>query len=298
MTAKTVLRLFQTGPMVPVILALLVSSAVGDIWNTPSLTVHLASGRQFTGQLDPRSDGDWLWLRMGSPSAYVVRPIAWDRVVRAERAGEIVPVAQLQEDVLQLENVAPRAGNVGFAAEDLPEKGTNRCASAVCWPRVTSIWADAWAANWDADVENDGILVQVVALDTNGFPVPASGRLEVYLIGPRKQRFSDSPTSRGVRFDRLGHWARRVGPEDMQDTEMAYRLPYQATNPQFDPRLGSHAQVNVRLAVPGSGTFERTVDYVRIEPFSPLRDYHQLHTGRRWLDVEQPGLGARVPSGF
>jgi hypothetical protein len=162
---------------------------------------------------------------------------------------------------------------------------------------VTSIRADSWAANWDADVENDGIVVQVVALDANGYPVPVSGRLEVFLIGPRKTRFSDAPTSQGVRFDRLGHWARRVEPEDLQDSEMTYRLAYQAINPQFDMRLGSHALVNVRLAVPGSGTFERTIDYVRIQPFSPLRDYHQLDTSRRWLDVEQTGRGPGI-AGF
>ena len=151
--------------------------------------------------------------------------------------------------------------------------------------------AEAWVANWDRDVENDGLAVNVVPLDAYGRAMAVSGTLEVYLVGPRVRKFQEAPHSRGSKLDRLGRWVKPVHPSDFSESGFACRLPFQGTHPEFDNRLGSHAMVNVRLVVPGSGTFERTIDYVRIRPFSPLRDYHQLNTGRRWLAIEQTGRG-------
>ena len=156
---------------------------------------------------------------------------------------------------------------------------------------VASIVVDASVANWDRDVENDGLLVSVVPLDAYGRAVAASGTLQVYLIGPRVRKFSEAPRSRGSKLDRLGRWVKAVRETDFYEGGSTYRLPFQATHPEFDRRLGSHAMVNVKFTVPGSGTFERTIDYVRIQPFSPIRDYHQLNTGRRWLEIEQTGRG-------
>lgn len=316
MTTKTMLWFLRIGPMLLILFALLESPVSADAWTTPALTVHLASGGQLTGQPDPRSGGDWLWLRVGRPSAYVVRPIAWDHVVRAMHGAEAVSVEQLRGDIQTLEGIVPQASDAELASGVLPEPmsplgaaGTSaeRPAAADFAPaprrpvppgrlsRVASIRADAWAANWDADVEQDGIVVQVLAFDSQGYSVPVSGRLEVVLVGPRARRINESARNPSVRFGRLGQWSRRVEPQDMSDAGMTYRLPYQVTHPEFDTRLGSHALVHVRLAVPGSGMFERTIDYVRVQPFSPLRDYQQLHTGRRWLDIEQTGRRKQGP---
>jgi hypothetical protein len=279
-----------------------------------SVTVALASGREFTGQLDPRSDEGTLWLRFGRGTAHVLRPIQWDQVFDAQLAGEDMSSQQLREHVIQLERILarpkdtsavaplpeprgapspPRAAEVGSPATVSGSDGASPRARPAR-PRATSMIADAWVANWDGDVENDGLVVSIAPVDADGREVAASGRLDVYLIGPRLRRFSEAPQSRGFKFDRLGHWVRAVRASDFRNGGAAYRLAFQAIHPEFDNRLGSHALVSVRLTVPGSGTFQRTVEYLRVQPFSPLRDYQQLRTGGRWLAVERTGRGKRA----
>jgi hypothetical protein len=277
-----------------------------------SVTVELASGRQFTGQLHPRSDADRLWLRFGRDTAYILRPIDWDRVAWVRVAGERIPLAEFKRQAIELECVGAIPAATSPSVAPLPQPVSPPASSRrlsgdlpvaeranAGTPRnqytgrtlVASIVVDAWVANWDRDVENDGLVVFVVPLDVHGYAVAASGSLQVYLIGPRLRRFQEAPRSRGSKLDRLGCWVKAVHESDFREGGFAYRLPFQAIHPEFDNRLGSHAMVNVKLTVPGSGTFERTIDYVRIQPFSPIRDYHQLRTGHRWLDIEQTGRG-------
>jgi hypothetical protein len=278
----------------------------------PPVMVELTSGRQFTGQLHPRSDADKLWLRFGHDSAYILRPIDWDRITQVTIAGKRVSLPQFRREAIELERVPNFPADADRSAALLPPPENPPVSSPaatvalsdggvvavapepsryVARVRVTSIMAEARVANWDRDVENDGLVVSVVPLDADGRAVAASGSLQVCMIGPRVRKFQEAPRSRGSKLDRLGRWVRAMRASDFFEGGFAYRLPFRATHPEFDNRLGSHALVNVKLTVPGSGTFERTIDYVRIRPFSPLRDYYQLHTGRRWLAVEQTGRG-------
>lgn len=277
-----------------------------------SVAVELASGRRFAGQLDPRSDKNALRLRFERGSASVVRPIEWHRVIHAEMEGEAVPVQDLLDVVANMERISPSSDNSHGTTTPLPaprsavaprEDATRSQSDRPAptrpttrpvrseMPRVSSILADAWLANWDRDVENDGIVVQVIPLDASGRAMAVSGKLEVVLIGPRVRTFNEAPRARGFKFDHLGHWVRTVRAGASHEERVAYELPFQATHPEFDSRLGSHAFVSVRLTVPGSGTFQRTIDHVRIRPNSPLRDYKQLHFGSRWLAIEQTDRG-------
>jgi hypothetical protein len=227
-------------------------------------------------------------------------------------AGETLSLEQFRRQAIELERVPTFPAAVEATAAPLPQPVASAASSptaaidvpvaeSVAPPasrractvptRVTSIFVDACVANWDRDVENDGLIVSVIPVNAYGQAVAVSGSLQVYLIGPRLRRFQDAPRSRGSKLDRLGRWVKAVHACDFYEGGFAYRLPFQATHPEFDNRLGSHAMVNVKLTIPGSGTFERTIDYVRIQPFSPIRDYHQLHTGRRWLAIEQTGRG-------
>ena len=49
--------------------------------------MSVASGRTFVGEVDPQTDRDLLWLRIGEGPIVVRRPIEWGRVVRV-RQGE------------------------------------------------------------------------------------------------------------------------------------------------------------------------------------------------------------------
>ena len=49
-------------------------------------TVELSSGRRFSGEIDSKTDEQLLWLRFGSGSAVILRPIAWQHVRSAVHA--------------------------------------------------------------------------------------------------------------------------------------------------------------------------------------------------------------------
>ena len=49
-----------------------------------NITVHLASGRTLTAQIDARTDASQLWLRWDSPNAQVLRPVRWQCVAAAD----------------------------------------------------------------------------------------------------------------------------------------------------------------------------------------------------------------------
>ena len=76
----------------------LFSLAFGSILRAaePALTVKLASGREFTAQVDQRT-GDQLWLRFSAGRASILRPIDWDRVKSAQLDGKEVELTKLRE---------------------------------------------------------------------------------------------------------------------------------------------------------------------------------------------------------
>ncbi|HUT11331.1 MAG TPA: hypothetical protein VMY42_12600 [Thermoguttaceae bacterium] len=63
------------------------------------IRVELVSGRVFTAQLDAWTDAQLLWLRWERGSVVLRRPIRWDRVVRANVAGEELSGEEFREMV-------------------------------------------------------------------------------------------------------------------------------------------------------------------------------------------------------
>ena len=255
------------------------------------MTVELASGRRFVARADPRTDTERLWLRWGEEDATVLRPIQWSRVVRAQVGPAWLTGPQLREAVAALRKVFPRqkpTANFGkiqligieedfsnrSPARKTPEDGLTRLP-------VRSLAVDAWVANWDSDVEVDGLVVAVFPLDAQGRLVPVEGNLRVELIGrpPRSPR-RENP------YTRLGSWTRRVHSEAIGPRGAQLRLPFQAFHPESRPEAEPYGAVHVRLTVAGRGTFEATATDVRIRPYSAVRDRLQQATGRRFFPSE------------
>ena len=69
--------------------------------------VELASGRSFQAELDPRTDASRLWLRAREGTAELLRPVHWDRVVRATVAGEQLSGEQLRAVVADIRTRVP-----------------------------------------------------------------------------------------------------------------------------------------------------------------------------------------------
>lgn len=290
--------------------ALVVQPQVGQAWTDEQpVAVELASGRSLLATVAPQTDGTRLWLRWRHGTISVLRPIDWERVVRAEYEGRGLSADQLRRTLVEAEPLvstreeplAPRDGpfhlrtlrrptsSVAEPTLATPSRPAVTTEPGPGTPRsVESLAIDAWAANWDSDVEVDGVVIDVRPLDAEGAVAPVHGTLEVTLIGWRTGRTRpDQPPIR------LGRWTRSVEPDDFVSRGTGYRLPFQSVHPEFDPQLAPHATVHARLSVPGQGVFDATCSDVRIRPYSALRDHLQQTTGQRFYDVERTGRSPR-----
>ncbi|HTN75879.1 MAG TPA: hypothetical protein VL096_11555 [Pirellulaceae bacterium] len=263
------------------------------------VTVSLESGRAFTGEVDPKTNAQKLWLRFGAANSQILRPIDWDRVAKATQGEKTLTNDDLQalakaaaDAAPPMEIVPPLAFHGVFAEpskESLMEKAERAAIAAL--PPMRSLTADALIANWDSDVENDGVVVQLYPLDRNREVVPVSGTLEVELFAPELRRSSDAVHARGVSMQRIGRWTQAVNVDEFSNRGLSVELPFQGVHPEFSDRTLPYGIVHVRLLVPGQGTFDTTLDYVRIRPWSPLRDGMWRNEGRRFLSTERTGRG-------
>ncbi len=238
-------------------------------------------GKISTGEVDAETDDNLLWLRLTAPSIVVKHGIRWSvisKISHADRqfsAAEFRPVAEKLKSAVPADIFSPKATDrVGK-----PDVESNR-GKTVPSRRVQSIRIETVAANWDADVELDGLELWVIPVTADGGVLPVEGMLSVQLIGQNYAR-------RGPAYPTIGRWSRRVRIADYDDFRGAlYRLPFQTVNPEFDLDFGWSGIVNCRLSESGHGNFEASRD-VRVRTSSSLRDQLQLRTHRRFFPSER-----------
>lgn len=261
------------------------------------ITLRLASGRQMRGHID-RADAETLWLRRGDAEVSIVRPIAWQAIRLAQQQGEELSLEELKARAI--EATARRQEAVAKTpAPEVPKwrgvfvepVATGSPAREVLPPpsAVRSVAADVLADNWDADVEWDGLVVYILPLDRYGAVLPVHATVQVALYAPETRRFIDAPHERGLSIERIGQWTANITPADFGPRGARIELPFQALHPEFDLAVLPHGLVNVKLVVPGGGTFDTTADWVRLRPWSPIRDEHWLDRNRRFFPTEQTG---------
>ena len=168
--------------------------------------VNVASGRQFSGVVDEASDAQQLVLRSNHGSIKLWRPIRWERVVSATADGKPVDVsslknlaaAQATREKRQDTGVKPRIQKVEMRGEP-PAASESQAPEAIelTQPRVATVAFDASIANWDADVETDGVLIDVAPVDVNRRVVPVSATVEVELFAPQRRTLDLAPQSGG-----------------------------------------------------------------------------------------------------
>ena len=275
----------------------LATLAANRIEAAEAVTIELVSGRTFSGQVDPRTTHEQLWLRFTKGRIVIRRPFAWDQVGYAELAGEAISLPDLRTRLLGEQPAAtePGAGNLGcrFGSTDLELRSHRPCRRSYELARpkppkffdpVCSINIEAAVANWDADVENDGILVYVRPLDCTGSMVPAAGTLEVELVGEGPGNPSLPET-----FPTLGRWAQMLRADELTPRGYVFRLPFQAIHPEFNLQVGPAGLVHAQLAVPGRGVFEATTNTISVRPINPFRDRLQVQQNSRFLPTERTG---------
>jgi len=268
-----------------------------------TVEVRLRSGRQITAKIHDRTDTDHLWLRYGTESVAVIRPVDWRTIEAAFHEGQPISVRQLKElasraaaevakepavNSKRIIRVAPAAE--GSQRETMAQRARQALGFAA---RVRSVQFEAVLSNWDGDVETDGLLLRLYPIDDRGHVIQVSGTLHVELIGRRQRDFNDARQQRGATVDQIGRWTVQVDEADFRNGVATVRLPFQAIHPEFETSWFADGIAHVRFVAAGNGTFEESLDGIRVRPFSPLRDAMQIQSGRRFLPSERTGRGQR-----
>lgn len=265
----------------------------------PLVTVHVASGRSFVGELDPATNDTTLWLSKGNATAKLRRPIAWDRVSGVEVDGRTLSRDELQTLAATVAADAPaveapilRPKFYGVMAEpDSTTPQVDALAPAIAPSTIRSVAADAYLANWNASSEPDGIAVVIRPIDRARYVTPVNGSVEVELWAPQARAFHAAPQGRGLTLERIGQWTVQISEADFSASGVEIELPFQALHPAFETTVLPHGIVHVRLVAPGHGTFDTSVEFVRIRTWSPLRDKLWRDTGERFLPGERTSRG-------
>lgn len=283
---------------IPVATTLLLMSWVaglGSVAAAERMTVVFKTGRSVKVQLDPRTDEAKLWLEFGSGRTHVTRSVGWDEVASIYSGDQTLSPEAVRQ-MAQTQIVHPEKGArspMPLSENPRPDTNDSRNDPLPTWnvmtrPRLQAVRFDAVLANWDADVEMDGLLVQVQPLSWIGQPMNVCGILNVELWSMKRIQQDSAPHSRGRSLEVVGRWSTSIRTSS-DDTDPWIQLPFQARHPEFDFNWSSMGLVHLELVVPGQGVFHHTEDGIRIRPFAPLRDALQRQTGERFLPTELTG---------
>ncbi|WP_425614657.1 hypothetical protein NA78x_004531 [Anatilimnocola sp. NA78] len=266
----------------------------GEILAQQPTTVDVAvrAGKRWTGIVDTKSNDDKLVLRFERGGAVLWRPIAWEDIREVSLAGKSLPASELKARLPELAT-APLSKTERAKLNPVPatELAPSEEKPPLPPAKVISIACDALLANWDGDVEADGLVLHLQPIDAWQGVVPASGTIEVELHALEARAFHLASNSRGRSLHPIARWTQAVNLTDFGPRGAAIQFPFQAAHPEFDDRLGWYGLVHIKFSVPGSGVFEQSIDGVRIRPWAPLRDYLQMDTGYRFLPHETTGRG-------
>ncbi len=262
---------------------------------TEPVLVRLVDGRRVKAQIDHRTDGNQLWLSTLLAGGHVSQSISWEDVLEMEIAGENVDgrVAQAAVATLRGQELPDKAeaGSrrpikleigpaVGSGAFDRPAGLRVDARRQSPRSRVDAMAISAWHANWDQDVVDDGLVVELAAYDAYGNSVVCDGAVDFTL---RAWKESGHGSGLGTHTER---WTRVVRAADFESGRVFFRLPFRVIEPHQNSQWWARGALEARLTVPGSGVVERTVTDLRLRPLEPMRDSLEQRGGRRYLSSE------------
>jgi hypothetical protein len=275
--------------------ALIAASATAD-----DVTIALVDGRQFVAAVDGQTSDALLWLRFENGPTTIRRSFRWSTIRTMREGTKEVDAARVRELGRQAGAAAPKPAPIANAkpVAIASTRGTLRTwrlpndAPADLPPFTGTIRAidiDAYLANWDSDVEADGVVVTLAALDQFGAPAPVIGTVEAELIGERLP-----PYSLGNAFPVLGRWQQAISVADIANEGAVHRLRFDfwpQQHPDYQLYLPRYALLHVRFSIPGQGTFEASRDGISLRGFTPVRDRLESASGTRLFPLEQSGRG-------
>lgn len=249
------------------------------------VVVELTDGRYVSGNVDANTDEHHLVLRSSTPSILARSSFLWRSVKRARHGKKTYNVDGFKRVAEKLRTRAPKhlptpkRGKQPQVAPEAPQTGRRST-------HVSSLRVEAYVANWDADAEDDGLLIHVYATSIDGQQIATNGTLEVRLVG-RSLDIAQTNWKRDL-FPKIGEWSHQVRPQDFHRWGAVYRLPFQKIDPQFQLGIEPEGLLTARLSVPGRGTFAASDANVVLRPYSRMRDESQMKRGTRIFREEYP----------
>jgi hypothetical protein len=261
--------------------------------------VHLDDGRVLQGTLDVRTDETFLWLRTETVNFSLASRFRWSDVrdLNPKNTGFSDDGQRVEGDVPKgidaVDQFEPAVDTEGIVvdgetdcidwptslpeiSEDVPSDGP------LVFPVARALRIEAHLANWDDDVEPDGLRVLVSPVDGLGQVVPVFGSIDFQLIGERRLSRGGEHVRRQDSFPLLGEWSRRVTPKTFGPNGFVYELPFRNFAPGRDVDIAFEALLTARLGIPGVGVLDSSDSYVLLRPTSRFRDDLQFRTGRRY----------------
>jgi hypothetical protein len=259
--------------------------------------VQLADGRVVTGVVDDATTSEVLWLRSTEPGIVIQSGFPAGGIAQITSQGEALDAREFLGRAAETASALSEEFWSTYWAVTLPAGWPHAAAVAPCgmasiapgpfFPtRVAAVRIEARAANWDADPETDGLLVEVIPLDAFGRLIPANGSLTLSLYGRAVQYFTGQRRDREAAFPEIARASFPVQPPDFLAGPAVYKLPYRGLHPESKFGVAWYGLVNARLSVPGAGTFSASDDTVSLRASSWMRDAHQTQRGSRYLPAE------------
>jgi hypothetical protein len=260
--------------------------------------VELNDHRAFSGNVDVKTNEETLWLYSLAPGVVMRSGYDWNEIARVHSETGTFSSAEFRKVARSLASDPGFVSYATFSADDSgPDLLTpDQTSEDACCPPVASsttrrlptlpvvsLSIEAGVANWDDDVEPDGLRVFVYPLDREGNVIPINGMLDFTLVGQTvRTSYNRLRGRRNVLFPELGRWSRRVRKNDFTRTGAVYELPFRQIHPEFDLAVAPYGLLNARLGVPGRGRFDASDANVNLRPLSRIRDEFELFGARRW----------------
>lgn len=163
--------------------------------------------------------------------------------------------------------------------------------------RVRSIAVAARPINSHGRIDFDSLELDVRALDLEGRVVPVNGTLQLTLWGQRQELIRTIGRVLSAEPGdvlKLGEWTRNLDSRTRAITAAdgnvaatsRFVLPLSRPFPDHDLDVAALGDLHVKLAVPGEGVFEATVEGVPLRHRSPARDQRLIETGSSFFPGE------------
>ncbi len=252
--------------------------------------LQLNDGRTPRGLLSPASTEEWYILLTDHPDIRIESRFA------ATIVQDIQPVAGIDSPPAQIPEIqvppppepampeaaaAQRSDVISPLAVDF-RAGPTILPGIDPLAQPRSLHIDTKVANWDADPENDGLLIRIRPLNGWGEMVLVNGNLDVQLLTETRFATGGRTISRFDHFREAERWSIPVQAIEFNTNGAVYRLPFRHIHPERDLDLSPDALLTARLRVASAGTFDALDSTVRLRSASRvLEEFHLFQDPHR-----------------